>query len=1630
MGNQNFLWSDPFNWAGLAAPATGETNLIIVLPNNASPRTTTNDIAGLVIKSIRFQGDNYIVAGKTPGNSLALTYDRFSGDSIEVTGNNCQFAPTLSIVLTNDITIDVAGGKTFNLRSSMTGPGGATKLNMGTLHFNSPGNGYLGDTYVTDGIVDLECGLFGPSVAIPGPLFIGGTNLLLSPVVRYLNDDQIADTAPVTVNANAKLWLNTHDDVLGSLTMNGGLVNTGLGGNNTTPGTLELNGNVTNNASPVVNFATISGKLALGAVSRTFNVASGQLGIDAIISGTGAGNPGITKIGPGILSLYNATNTYVGPTLVQEGVLDIAGSTQPLGATNSGTTVSAGAQLMLESVTIGQEALTLNGAVTNDVFVFAGSNFWSGPVNVGFARIYGATNETMNFGGPISGGTFKATGRGNIFLTGSNANTFGDLIVDRGNIYLAKSPNVDAFGGRVFIGNTNDPQLQAYVIIKANNQFPTMGPATIYPSGVLGTQGADDAVGNVTIQGGWMVNIGGKFTLNGNVTNLFSTYNGFMAGDIVLANFQRIFHCAANSTLYGGSTISDPGGNGGITKTGPGRLILADPNSYTGPTLVQDGFLVLEDQGLPGAAAGGTEIYSPAVLQLDHAHVTNELLTLHGNAGNYSIYVRDQCAWIGNVVLLADSTVQFENANGLVNKLEIGGAISGAGGLNVDGDGELILSGAGDNTFAGPLWLRSSDGTLTKSGGATAVSSMLRVGDNSGGAMHHTKLGANNQIANNSLLEILVNGEFSLNGFNDTIGALSLTSGGIAPSGGLLTLNGNITNHYLPPGFSSVYCNVSLGGATRTIFTEPASSMGFYGDIQDGGGASGITITGGGRVAFNNKTTYGGQTLVNASTLDLNNNATPGNSAGGTQISPGGHLNLLNVRVTNETLILYGDAGSPQLTFETDSNVWNGPIQLLGNATFNGQPETFPSFVPAQLLINGVISGSGGVTLDGQSYVSFIGDAANIYGGATTVKSGWLFAGKNAVVPNNFAVPGNLVIGMTNMTNNAIVRTTANNQFASGAALTHTMNPHAFLDCDGFNQTIPALTIRNASLETDAGVLTLAGDVMVDHEPGFFPWSSMSGHISLGAGTNGTRTIVTTNNGVLDMYAEIASPGIATNLFKTGFGSIWLESSNTFTGTLTVEQGKVEMYHEHALGAPAFGTIIQTNGYLVIGNYGSSTQHIAEPFAIHGNPLGYYALYSEGTNELTGPIALFGDSVLSLNPLSLLDVRGAMSGAGANLRKEGPGVMRLSGTNANTFDGTTWLADGILELARTNAIAIAGPLQVGNDFGAPGTVLARWFQSNQVADSSAVLVNVSGQIELQNHNETIGSLAGPGNVLLGSATLTAGGDGTSTSFDGFMAGIGGQLIKTGAGTMTLSANNSYTGGSTVNAGTLLVNGQQPQSPVSLLTGGQVGGNGRVGNVSALNGHVAPGASPGKLACGNLSFFSPSSLLKIEIGGTNAGVTYDQVDVNGSVLLMGGGLQVSMNFAGAVSNQYVIVKNDLADPISGTFTGITNGASITNNGTIFVVKYNGGDGNDVVLIQQNVSVGPQIGGIRQISPGRMQINAIGVPNTLYGVQATTNLNPPAVWSVIGSTMSDGTGLMSFVDSQAGNYSMRFYRFALP
>ena len=154
-------------------------------------------------------------------------------------------------------------------------------------------------------------------------------------------------------------------------------------------------------------------------------------------------------------------------------------------------------------------------------------------------------------------------------------------------------------------------------------------------------------------------------------------------------------------------------------------------------------------------------------------------------------------------------------------------------------------------------------------------------------------------------------------------------------------------------------------------------------------------------------------------------------------------------------------------------------------------------------------------------------------------------------------------------------------------------------------------------------------------------------------------------------------------------------------------------------------------------------------------------------------------------------------------------------------------------------------------------------------------------LNLTSFNQTIGSLAGAGNVTLGAATLTTGNDNTSTTFSGAISGTGG-LTKTGTGTLLLTGTSNYTGATTVNAGTLSVNGSIASSALTVNAGGTIGGNGTIGNTTINGGTLSPGNSIGTLTVqGNLVLTSAAAYL-VEVSPTDA----DRTNVTGTASLAG------------------------------------------------------------------------------------------------------------------------------------------------
>jgi autotransporter-associated beta strand protein len=258
---------------------------------------------------------------------------------------------------------------------------------------------------------------------------------------------------------------------------------------------------------------------------------------------------------------------------------------------------------------------------------------------------------------------------------------------------------------------------------------------------------------------------------------------------------------------------------------------------------------------------------------------------------------------------------------------------------------------------------------------------------------------------------------------------------------------------------------------------------------------------------------------------------------------------------------------------------------------------------------------------------------------------------------------------------------------------------------------------------------------------------------------------------------------------------------------------------------------------------------------------------------------------------------------------------------------------------------------------------------------------------------TIGSLEGSGNVFLGENNLTVGSNNTtpSTPFSGVMqdggifGGTGGSLTKTGTGAFTLTGANTYTSGTTVNAGSLFVNNTSGSGTgtgnvtVTALGGaiGTLGGNGTISGLVTVNGGatLAPGptgdGSTGILHTGTLTLNSDSNF-SLDLKGPLAGTDYDQVDVTGEVFITGSNLLINTALGLAVGDQLFILENDGIDAVQGTFAGLANGDTFTADGVTFQIFYNANGGA--------APLGPAVGNDIELS---VVSTAVPEPTTWIG-----------------------------------------------
>ncbi len=437
--------------------------------------------------------------------------------------------------------------------------------------------------------------------------------------------------------------------------------------------------------------------------------------------------------------------------------------------------------------------------------------------------------------------------------------------------------------------------------------------------------------------------------------------------------------------------------------------------------------------------------------------------------------------------------------------------------------------------------------------------------------------------------------------------------------------------------------------------------------------------------------------------------------------------------------------------------------------------------------------------------------------------------------------------------------------------------------------------------------------------------------------TNGYGTLTTANITATDVTASatfVSSGGItitnsgtassftgtiagAGGLIKNGAGTLTLSGANTYTDSTLVNGGTLIAANAAALGSSGTGTLVAAGATLdVQADIGNEVVDV-----------GGSLVTSAGTGTVGGVVNLTATATVGGD--GALTISGGIDG-GFGLNKVGAGTLTLSG--ANTYTGTTLVSAG--------TVVVTDAAGLGTT--AAGTTVAPGATLDVQADIGSEAVDLGGSLVTSIGTGSVGGI-----VTL-TANSTFGGDGAltvgGTITDG---GSNFDLEKIGTGTTALTGTGSYAS-TTVSAGRLDVTNTLA-SNVTVNALGTLGGTGTItGNVTGA-GTFAPGLSPGVMTI--VGDFTPTGTVQFEVNppAVTPGTDYDQYIVTGAVDLTGATLQFT-GAAGAVADGLTVtlISNDLAAP-TAPGTNPADGATVTINGTDYVIAYNGGDGNDVVLV---------------------------------------------------------------------------------
>ena len=755
-------------------------------------------------------------------------------------------------------------------------------------------------------------------------------------------------------------------------------------------------------------------------------------------------------------------------------------------------------------------------------------------------------------------------------------------------------------------------------------------------------------------------------------------------------------------------------------------------------------------------------------------------------------------------------------------------------------------------------------------------------------------------------------------------------SGGVVPGANdnaIITLAGTYT---VTLNVSATVGSLTLGGTmgTQTLSNSSqiltlngASTINANGVYTQSGG----TLTGAGTLTVNGTVNWSAGTMLGAgdtniamgATLSINGiptktlrrnitNMGTTNWVGSGNINGGdgrvftnhGSFNILNDQFFSHTI------GSAPV-FNNLTTGWVTKSGTTGNTTYNG-----PVFNNSGMLVvsSGVVALSGGGTNDATFDMSAAGTRVDIISGTYHFDAGATATGAGALRITNGTLSINDNVTVANFDQHGGTLTGAGT-----LRVNNTLNWFGGITIGGGGTLIP----MGGTLNIDTAPTKTARRNIFNE--GTTNWKG-TGNINGGDGA------VFTNHGSFNMQNDqfwshtIGNAPVFTNQ-PTG----WVSKSGT-SGTSTFN-----------------GLVFNNSGMLVVSS-------------------GVVALSGGGMNDARFDMSAAGARVDITSGTYNFNTGATATGAGAlritngtlsinaavpvvNLEQQGG---TLTGARALTVTDTlNWTAGTMIDIGDT-IIPVGATLHIGN----PPTKTARrniinsgtanWDGTGNINSGDGMVFTNHGSFNILNDqfwSYTVGNAPQFSNRPTGIVNKT-GGPGTTT-----LAGV----VFNNSGTVNANSGTlAFNGGLTQTAGaTHLAGGHLATSSLIDIQGGILDGSGNIGGDVSNGGHVNPGTSPGIFNVTGMYSQQSAGVYNVDLNGLTPATQFDQLNLVGRVMLAGV-LNVSLGFGPTTGNGFTIINNDGIDAVTGTFTGLPEGAMFTGGGVQFQISYAGGSGNDVVL----------------------------------------------------------------------------------